>query len=191
MRATAAVHSCQPAGFRRCDKGYDQKRFVREARERNITPHVTQNTSHRRSAIDGRTTRHPGCHVSQQCRKLVEQTFGGTRQLACWPSCAIADKATLTQNTVAWATAPSTSSSTSGPHPFRLTRSTCSASRTDHDCFQYDVPFVSQSPLRRTNFHAPDTRNFRLTDCLSPRRARRALRCNIPGDGLPGGGTDC
>jgi hypothetical protein len=100
VRATAAVHSCQPAGFRRCDKGYDQKRFVREARERNITPHVTQNTSHRRSAIDGRTTRHPGCHVSQQCRKLVEQTFGGTRQLACWPSCAIADKATLTKNTV-------------------------------------------------------------------------------------------
>jgi transposase len=58
------------------DKGYDQQRFVREARERNITPHVAQNTTNRRSAIDARTTRHPGYLVSQRCRKLVEQTFG-------------------------------------------------------------------------------------------------------------------
>ena len=41
------------------DKGYDAADFVMELREINVTPHVAQNTS-RRSAIDRRTTRHPG-----------------------------------------------------------------------------------------------------------------------------------
>ena len=36
----------------------------------------TRRTPHRRSAIDGRTTRHPGYAISQQKRKLVEQGFG-------------------------------------------------------------------------------------------------------------------
>ena len=45
-------------------------------RERNATPHVAQNTSGRRSAIDGRTTRHAGYAASQQKRKLIEQGFG-------------------------------------------------------------------------------------------------------------------
>src|SRR6185369_13699753 len=38
------------------DKGYDTKDFVKDLRELNVTPHVAQNTSNRRSAIDGRTT---------------------------------------------------------------------------------------------------------------------------------------
>ena len=58
------------------DKLYDQKPFVKGARARNVTPHVAQNTTNRRSAIDGRTTRHCGYAVSQQRRKLVEQGFG-------------------------------------------------------------------------------------------------------------------
>ena len=41
-----------------------------------ITPHVAQNTSKQRSAIDVRTTRHPGYALSQRCRKKVEQPFG-------------------------------------------------------------------------------------------------------------------
>ncbi|MBV9325487.1 MAG: transposase [Chloroflexi bacterium] len=41
-----------------------------------MTPHVTQNTSGRRSAIDGRTTRHPGYAMSQRIRKRVEEIFG-------------------------------------------------------------------------------------------------------------------
>ena len=43
------------------DKGYDTRGFVRDMRERNVTPHVSENT-HRPggSAIDGRTTRHAG-----------------------------------------------------------------------------------------------------------------------------------
>ena len=39
------------------DKGYDTKECAADLRARNVTPHVTQNTSGRRSAIDGRTTR--------------------------------------------------------------------------------------------------------------------------------------
>jgi len=58
------------------DKGYDTAAFVAGLRERNITPHVAQNITNRRSAIDGRTTRHAGYAVSQRKRKEVEQTFG-------------------------------------------------------------------------------------------------------------------
>jgi hypothetical protein len=58
------------------DKGYDTREFVEEVRGRRITPHVAQNNTHRRSAIDGRTTTHPGYPVSQRKRKLVEQGFG-------------------------------------------------------------------------------------------------------------------
>ena len=42
------------------DKGYDADDFVEELRTMNVRPHVAQNTSGRRSAIDGRTTRHAG-----------------------------------------------------------------------------------------------------------------------------------
>jgi transposase len=58
------------------DKAYDNKEFVAEARNLNATPHVAQNNKHRKSAIDGRTTRHPGYAVSQQKRKRVEEIFG-------------------------------------------------------------------------------------------------------------------
>lgn len=58
------------------DKGYDTRAFVRALRGRKVTPHVTQNTSGRRSAIDGRTTRHAGYAVSQRVRKRVEECFG-------------------------------------------------------------------------------------------------------------------
>jgi transposase len=60
------------------DKAYDTRDFVATLRSMRATPHVAQfaTTPHRRSAIDGRTTRHPGYAVSQQKRKLVEQGFG-------------------------------------------------------------------------------------------------------------------
>ncbi len=58
------------------DKAYDTKEFVAEARNRNATPHVAQNNKKRKSAIDRRTTRHPGYAVSQQKRKRVEEIFG-------------------------------------------------------------------------------------------------------------------
>ncbi len=58
------------------DKNYDTQEFVRELRGMNITPHVAQNTTKRRSAVDERTTRHAGYEVSQRKRKRVEQSFG-------------------------------------------------------------------------------------------------------------------
>jgi transposase len=59
------------------DKNYDTKDFVAEARGMNTTPHVAQNIHARRSsAIDGRTTRHPGYAISQMKRKRVEEIFG-------------------------------------------------------------------------------------------------------------------
>jgi transposase len=58
------------------DKAYDTKGFVAQARELNATPHVAQNNNGRRSAIDGRTTRHEGYAISQRKRKRVEEFFG-------------------------------------------------------------------------------------------------------------------
>jgi transposase len=60
------------------DKAYDTRDFVANLRALGVTPHVAQYaaSTHRRSAIDGRTTRHAGYAISQQKRKLVEQGFG-------------------------------------------------------------------------------------------------------------------
>ena len=58
------------------DKGYDTKDFVASARGLGVTPHVAQNTSGRASAVDARTTRHPGYAISQRARKRVEEIFG-------------------------------------------------------------------------------------------------------------------
>ncbi len=52
----------------------DVASFVADVRIRDVTPHVAQKV--RWSAIDGRTTRHAGYHISQRKRKLVEQVFG-------------------------------------------------------------------------------------------------------------------
>jgi transposase len=64
------------------DKGYDAADFVEELRTMNVRPHVAQNTNGRRSAIDKRTTRHPGYAVSQRIRKRIEETFGWTKTIA-------------------------------------------------------------------------------------------------------------
>ena len=60
------------------DKGYDTRGFVAECRARQVTPHVAQNTQggRRRSAIDGRTTRHPGYEISLIKRREIEAIFG-------------------------------------------------------------------------------------------------------------------
>jgi transposase len=58
------------------DKAYDEAGFVAELRHMHVTPHVAQNTTNRRSAIDARTTAHPGYAISQRTRKRVEEIFG-------------------------------------------------------------------------------------------------------------------
>jgi transposase len=61
------------------DKGYDTKDFIWECRDLGITPHVAQR---QRSAIDARTTRHPGYPLSQRVRKRVEEIFGWLKTVA-------------------------------------------------------------------------------------------------------------
>jgi len=63
------------------DKAYDQRELVSVLRELGITPHVAQNQNRRRSAIDRRTTRHPGYHISQRRRPLIEKVFGWLKQV--------------------------------------------------------------------------------------------------------------
>jgi len=58
------------------DKAYDTKGFVEQLREINVTPHVTQNTKGRNSAIDARTTRHEGYDISLRWRARIEEIFG-------------------------------------------------------------------------------------------------------------------
>ena len=55
------------------DKNYDTQQFVADLRALRVTPHVAQKTH---SAVDGRTTFHPGYAISQRKRKRVEQIFG-------------------------------------------------------------------------------------------------------------------
>ena len=84
----AALHLIEPHADRPrqvtlgADKGFDARDFVAELREINVTPHLAQNTSGRRSAIDGRTTRHAGYEVSQRIRKRIEEAFGWAKTAA-------------------------------------------------------------------------------------------------------------
>lgn len=64
------------------DRGYDTRGFVAATRELKITPHVAQNNSNRRSAIDQRTTQHDGYAISQRKRKRVEEVFGWIKTVA-------------------------------------------------------------------------------------------------------------
>jgi transposase len=63
------------------DKGYDTNGFVAEVRTLGFTPHIAQNTTRQRSAIDGRTTRHAGHGVSMRIRKRIEEPFGWVKTI--------------------------------------------------------------------------------------------------------------
>jgi transposase len=84
----AALHLIEPHADRPrpvtlgADKAYDAEDFVNELRSMKVTPHVAQNNKGRASAIDGRTTRHPGYAVSQRIRKKIEEGFGWIKVVA-------------------------------------------------------------------------------------------------------------
>jgi len=80
--ALALARNLPPGATVGADKGYDTKEFVATLRELGVTPHVAQNTTTRRSAIDDRTTRHAGYAVSQRVRKRVEEIFGWLKTVA-------------------------------------------------------------------------------------------------------------
>jgi transposase len=64
-------------------KNFDTAGFVAGVRALRVTPHVAQNTGNRRrSAIDGRTTRHPGYGLSQRARERIEEAFGWVKEIA-------------------------------------------------------------------------------------------------------------
>ena len=63
------------------DKGYDARDFVAELRHMEITPHVAQSDTNRLSAVDDRTTRHPGYQLSQKKRKRIEEVFGWMKSI--------------------------------------------------------------------------------------------------------------
>ena len=64
------------------DKLFDVEAFVEDLRTRRVTPHIAINGAVsktgkvRKTAIDGRTTRHPGYAISLRCRKRIEEVFG-------------------------------------------------------------------------------------------------------------------
>ena len=62
------------------DKGYDTRDFVAAIRLLGVTPHVAQNTTHRASAIDGRTTRHPGYAGASACASASRRSSAGSRR---------------------------------------------------------------------------------------------------------------
>lgn len=64
------------------DKAYDSRDVVTTWQAMNITPHVAQNNRNRRSAIDGRTTRHRGYAMSQSRRPIIERAFGWLKAVA-------------------------------------------------------------------------------------------------------------
>lgn len=84
----AALDMIEPHADRPCaitlgaDRGYDAADFVEELRTLNVRPHVARNTSGRRSAIDGRTTRHWGYAASERARKRIEEAFGWIKTVA-------------------------------------------------------------------------------------------------------------
>jgi len=68
------------------DKAYDTSDHVTALRDAGVRPHVTQNNAttktgrQRKSAIDGRTTRHEGYRMSQSRRAMIECIFGYGKQ---------------------------------------------------------------------------------------------------------------
>jgi transposase len=70
------------------DKAYDVADFVAALRQRKVTAHVacndhlTKTGKRRRTAIDARTTRHPGYAISQVIRKRIEEPFGWIKTVA-------------------------------------------------------------------------------------------------------------
>lgn len=66
-----------------CDKAYDEAGLLRSLRARQVTPHVHKyEHAHRRSHLDGRTTRHPGYEISLRHRPRIERIFGWLKTTA-------------------------------------------------------------------------------------------------------------
>ena len=69
------------------DKGFDAEGFVLALKSQKVTPHIAINGTVsktgklRKTAVDGRTTRHEGYGISQRCRKRIEESFGWAKTI--------------------------------------------------------------------------------------------------------------
>jgi len=69
------------------DKGFDAEDFVLKLKGQKVTPHIAINGTVsktgkvRKTAVDGRTTRHTGYEISQRCRKRIEESFGWAKTI--------------------------------------------------------------------------------------------------------------
>lgn len=69
------------------DKGFDAEDFVLKLKDQKVTPHIAINARTystgkvRKTAVDGRTTRHKGYKISQRCRKRIEESFGWAKTI--------------------------------------------------------------------------------------------------------------
>jgi hypothetical protein len=89
--ALELIDECRRRGRRitlGADKAYDVTQFVHDLRDRSVTPHIaidghlSKTGKPRKTAVDGRTTRHAGYDVSQRCRKRIEEVFGWIKSSA-------------------------------------------------------------------------------------------------------------
>lgn len=70
------------------DKAYDVADFVASLRSRSVSPpiaidgHLSKTGKPRKTAVDGRVTRHVGYAISQRCRKRIEEVFGWIKAAA-------------------------------------------------------------------------------------------------------------
>jgi Transposase C of IS166 homeodomain len=62
-------------------QSFQRKRPARKPFSAHLPRERVVNTTNRTSAIDARTTRHSGCAVSQQKRKLTEEPFGWAKTI--------------------------------------------------------------------------------------------------------------
>ena len=69
------------------DKAYEVRAFISDLRARKVTPHVTRDDCPTKtgkrcsSAINRRTTRHPGYAVSLRIRKRIEKVFSWVKTI--------------------------------------------------------------------------------------------------------------
>jgi transposase len=89
--ALELIDKCRRRGRRitlGADKAYDVTPFVHDLRDRSVTPHIaidghlSKTGKQRKTAVDGRTTRHAGYDISQRCRKRIEEVFGWIKSSA-------------------------------------------------------------------------------------------------------------
>ena len=92
------------------DKAYDVFDFVQALKERNVTPHIAINgtiSRHgvaRRTAVDRRTTRHPGYAISQCIRKRTEEIYGWVKSIDSTSSRSAASRRRRPPSSLGWKT---------------------------------------------------------------------------------------